>query len=269
MSEQRPLKHSDVIRGILVREQDQRPLNALGVAQDDPGLLYAARRRFGSWRQALAAAGIDADEVGHYRRWNRFEIIQQMRRMSASGRSLRRRYLARRNPGLVAAAYKYFGSWRKALAAAGLDPEQFGAQTVWNSERIIEAILLRAVKREPLGSTTVRPASLKTAAVSEFGSWAAALESAGLDPQAHIGFAGRRSAPPVDGYRTRDDVRKALLQRHALGIANHYSAIRQQDRCLFEAIRTHFGSCAAALRDAGLTHADEISHANGVNKQKE
>lgn len=52
---------------------------------------------------------------------------------------------------------------------------------------IIEAILLRAVCGEALGSTTVRPHTLKLAAVRQFGSWPAAFVAAGLEPANYIG----------------------------------------------------------------------------------
>ena len=51
---------------------------------------------------------------------------------------------------------------------------------------MIEAILIRVVKGEALGSSTVRPSTLNAAAIEEFGSWAAALESAGLEPRVYI-----------------------------------------------------------------------------------
>ena len=54
-------------------------------------------------------------------------------------------------------------------------------------ERIIEAILVRVLNNEPLGSTTVRPESLAEAAARFFGSWGSALAAAGLDPKHYIG----------------------------------------------------------------------------------
>ncbi len=80
-----------------------------------------------------------------------------------------------------------FGSWRGGLVAAGLNADRFCVRPIWDRERIVEAILVRAVKREPLGSSTVLPRSLKMAAVKIFGSWANALVAAGLDPASHIG----------------------------------------------------------------------------------
>jgi len=50
---------SDIVR----RRRDGLQLNAKAVERDEPALITAARRTFGSWSAALVAAGIDPDLV--------------------------------------------------------------------------------------------------------------------------------------------------------------------------------------------------------------
>jgi hypothetical protein len=49
----------NVIEGIQQRYQEGKCLHYKGVGRDDGGLLYAARRHFGSWNNALVAAGVE------------------------------------------------------------------------------------------------------------------------------------------------------------------------------------------------------------------
>ena len=85
----------------------------------DRHLASAAVRRFGSWRAAVVAAGIPSVEKPKpHRTWTAQRVIEAIVAHAASGHDLVR--VRRTDSGLEAAARKHFGSWRKALAAAGL-----------------------------------------------------------------------------------------------------------------------------------------------------
>jgi len=249
MSNNGRLDRKNVLIGILRLERDGESLKPRVLHQREPELFLAARRYFGSWRQALLFAGVDAKKILRRRCWSRELVTSEIRKLCVRGFDMRRRTAYGRDSGLVAAAGKHFGSWSQALDASGVDSQQFCKFPKWDRDQIIEAILLRAVKREPLGGTTVRPRTLKTAAVSEFGSWTAALAASGLDPKQHIGKHRRRKTVQ---YKNRDDVKKALLQRHSLGHSLQRNATKLQDRRLVHAIRAHFECWVEALRYAGL-----------------
>lgn len=252
------MKRDEIIGRILDRERNQQPLNARAICSDEPALYAAARRHFGSWRRALEFAGQGAGVACRRRAWNRQRVISYIRRLASRCGSLRSKDIRARDSGFVRAAYKLFGSWQAALEAAGVNAEQYCTQPRWTREQLVEAILLRAVKREPLGSTTVTPTSLRTAAVAEFGSWTAALTAAGLNPEAHVGYASRSKARDANPYRTREEIKRALLQRHALGHDCDRSAVCKQDRRLFRAIRRLFGRCDEAMRYAGIVPREEL-----------
>jgi len=243
------LDRDGVLKEILRRERDGQPLKSRLVHQSDPVLFCAARRFFGSWRKALLFSGVDAKNVPPRRHWNRELVVAEIRRYCLRGLEMASRNISERDPGLIGAAHRFFGSWSRALYAAGIDAQQYCQYPQWDHDQIIEAILLRAVKREPLGSTTVRPASLKTAAVAEFGSWNSALVAAGLDPSKYI---GRRCRSQTRDFKNRDDVRRALLQRQSLGLSVAPESMKLQDRRLVNAIRQHFGTFDEALNHAGL-----------------
>ena len=91
-----------------------------------------------------------------------------------------------------------------------------------------------------LGSTTVRPHTLKSAAVREFGSWPAALAAAGVEPTHYLRQRMRAQKAEKQGNWSKERVRKAILQRHAFGLPLNGNAVLRDDRRLFCAGRTWF-----------------------------
>jgi hypothetical protein len=86
------------------------------------GLVGAAAVYFGSWRQAIEAAGFDYRKIKRQKEWSKKEVVAEIRRMRREGMELcttipvRRRYRI-----LHAAAVRYFGSWAAAVKAAKLE----------------------------------------------------------------------------------------------------------------------------------------------------
>jgi hypothetical protein len=241
-----------VIRAILGRERDGLPLNCEAVKRVSKALYCGAIRYFGSWRNALQAAGIDVAAVERRREWDKSKIIARLRELCSQRRSLRYTVLHRRDSGLCRAACLAFGTWCNALVAAGINPESICRDPHWDRGKIIEAILLRVLCGEALGSTTVRPHTLKSAAVSEFGSWAAALVAAGLEPTDYVGLRAVSRKGGKKGDWSKERVRKAILQRHALGLPLYGNSVLRDDRTLYSAARTWFKSWSRALEYAGF-----------------
>lgn len=241
-----------VIRAILQRERECLPLNCEAVKEDSKRLYSGAFRHFGSWRNALRGAGINAATVERRREWNRAKIIARLRELCRRRYSLRQVAVNRYDSGLYRAACFTFGSWCQALIAAEINPESICRDPRWDRGRIIEAILLRALRGDALGSTTVRPYTLKSAAIREFGSWQEALAAAGLVPAHYIGKRVSAQKKGTDGRWSKERVRKAILQRHALGLPLCGNAVIRDDRTLFCAGRTWFKSWSKALAYAGF-----------------
>ncbi len=89
----------------------------------DPPLAAAATRsnRFGSWQQALEAAGLDYEEIRRHRAWDDDQVVEQLRKLHEEGASLRVSDVAEQAPALVAAARRRFEGWYEAVVAAGID----------------------------------------------------------------------------------------------------------------------------------------------------
>jgi hypothetical protein len=81
-------------------------------------------RLFGRWDRTLHAAGLDADEISQYRKWDRASIVFELRERQQSGEGLNSGSLQIDDPGLHAAAIRHFGSYDSALKAAHIDPRK-------------------------------------------------------------------------------------------------------------------------------------------------
>ena len=93
----------------------------------DRRLHESARKHFGSWRDALQAAGINvhyATAPVNSHRFSRSQIIEAIQQRHEAGLSLSWSATCRENRALAVAAKHYFRSWRLALVAAGVAAEK-------------------------------------------------------------------------------------------------------------------------------------------------
>lgn len=164
-------------------------LSPTSIQRTHSALFSSARSssHFGSWRTAMEAAGFDYDNFKRVKqRWTREEILERIREMSTQGHDLLDPRFKTRNRSLylAACAHRYFGSWRRAVEAAGLDHEQMRESRVWTQGRILRTIQDIAAQGKPLGWAYIEehePGIYRAARRKEnFGSWAGALQAAGV-----------------------------------------------------------------------------------------
>ncbi len=112
-----------VVAAIRQIAEEGGDLSWTGVVMRAPGLAAAAcrRRRFGSWRNALMAAGVECERIGRYRRWTEELVVAGIRRRRSRGEALNAAAVEDADAALISAARRLFGSWNAALEAAGLD----------------------------------------------------------------------------------------------------------------------------------------------------
>ena len=89
----------------------------------DPQLAAAATRlsSYGSWRNAVEAAGLDYDAIRRYKDWDEERILEELKERHQQGMPLNAGEVCVSNTALITAARRTFGSWDKALEAAGLE----------------------------------------------------------------------------------------------------------------------------------------------------
>lgn len=170
---------------ILRRYNAKKALHYTGVADDNLSLLRAATRYFGSWEAAITFAGLDYDEIRLYKVWTRMRIIARIRELWQKGEDLSWRHVSMTlDPQLAGAATKkkHFGSWSRALEAAGLDYDLISRYIRWSDERILEKVreFHNGGRRMNAKKMEAEEIALLTAARRRFGSWPQALQAAGL-----------------------------------------------------------------------------------------
>lgn len=166
-------------------------LSPTSIQKTHGALFSSARSRshFGNWRDAVQAAGLEYDDIKRVKqRWSKESIIEQIRQHHRNGDDLlnpqfKLRY---RSLYLAACAHRYFGSWRRAIQAAGLDHETMRESRIWTQARIVRSIQDLAQEGKPLGWAYVEmhcPGIYRAARRKEnFGSWHSALLAAGAKP---------------------------------------------------------------------------------------
>ncbi len=155
----------------------------------DRRFYLAARLHFGSWKEAMLAAGINLKNVrmsSKPRRLDREKIIEQLRMRQAAGLSIERKTVFLENRTLAIAATSVFHSWPRALVAAGLMAKENlrdNGGRKWDKQRVIAAINKRRREGRDCDRPTVRRDSprLVDAAQRYFGTWKSALEAAGMN----------------------------------------------------------------------------------------
>ncbi len=106
-------------------------------------LFYGAIHRFGSWPEALSAAGIPYNEITKKQRRARSQIIGFIKEAERSGRNLNPKNISKDKTGrcfyFAATKIKEWGEdnpyigWPGAMLAAGLDPKNFGVRITRSS----------------------------------------------------------------------------------------------------------------------------------------
>ncbi|MCE9558014.1 MAG: hypothetical protein K8R88_03600, partial [Armatimonadetes bacterium] len=128
------------------------------------------------------AAGLDADDINLYRKWTRSGIAFELKSLAADNQPLSSGAVQKEDPGLHAAALRYFGSYDKALQAAKINPTSVRQRQVWTKPRVVAELKKLGKKKKSLPDTAVRGKNppLYGAAVRLFGTFAKARKAAGL-----------------------------------------------------------------------------------------
>ena len=105
--------------------------------QVDPQLAAAAtkRKHFGSWRNAIQAAGLSYSQIRRYREWSEQAVIDRLKELHAQGKDLNAKSMEELDITLITAARRRFDSWDRALTAAGLDYKKIVLRTPFKRRR--------------------------------------------------------------------------------------------------------------------------------------
>ena len=157
-------------------------LNEGAVRDADQGLVLAARKLWGSWDEALQAAGYDPADIRLQRHpWTKSQIIAAIQSQAADGAPLTQNSI--RPESVRFAAKRLFGSFDAAVRVAGLG-HLLTKHPRWSRKRIVKAIQARRQTGQPVNCLAVvnSDSRLYDAARRYLGGWPSALRAAGIDP---------------------------------------------------------------------------------------
>ncbi|MFN2507429.1 MAG: hypothetical protein ABR589_01500 [Chthoniobacterales bacterium] len=249
-------RKADVLGEIGRRTRAREPVRFSDVWRENGGqpLARRARQLFGSWNNALRAAGIEPE--GGRSPWadaSRAAIVAELRRRKRARESLRSTPVPaeKRGRALRDRVRKLFGTWNAALRAAGIRPVR--EDSPWpraTKSAIIAEIQRRKRAGESLATTKVERTEwgspLINRAKTLFGSWAAALITARVD------------LPPglmspwamADKKTILTEVRRRKRARESMYLAD--IAREPWGTALLKRVWMLFGSWNAALVAAGI-----------------
>ncbi len=221
--------------------------NAL--ARQQQSLVSAAAYHFGAYRSAVERAGINYGEIVRRPRWTKAGIIKLLKDGRKAGHELHWSAVTKRRDELGKAAFaslqpRLFGSWDRALHAAGLDADDVNRYRKWTREGVVSELKARSREAEPMNSGAVQrdDPGLHAAAVRHFAGYDQALRAAKLDPDK----VRRRK------LWDRSEVIAGLKAARKAGKHLSDSALRREQPALYGAAVRLFGSFTAARDAAGV-----------------
>lgn len=169
------------------------PINSKAFAFRDPGFLSRTCRYFGSLDHTFRRLGLNPDAIRRTRealkcRRDVLDGIAKRRRLNLplNPRALIERQNESPNCALYFGAIRLFGSWRRAIEAAGLNYDLFLKQSRYpSSESVLREIRRRHKTGLSVGTIQLRKGehrdhALYTEGLEYYGSWEKALSAAGV-----------------------------------------------------------------------------------------
>jgi len=247
-----------IIQTLRQLHRQKKPLWSREIRQTNGALHSAAIHWFGSYRKAIAAAGIDYASIQRMvpGRWNPKNVQSELRRLHRDNAALHHAALERENPALMLAAYRYFGSYSSAVSAAGLNYDRIRVRPMpsWDKQRVISRIRELEKNKNGLWKRAVRRVDpyLDRAADRCFGSYKRAVRLSGvsadlLKPPPYRFWSPERI---VDELQTTYHKNPRLLKPCRL--------VGKKQR-LLRACRRRFGSYRQALDAAGISYGEVVT----------
>jgi hypothetical protein len=174
--------------------------------------------------------------------------LRSLRKWHQSRREMGGGSIQRQDVALWAAAKRHFGSYQKAVEAAGIQLPQRPVEWSWPADRLKQTIRQLHEQGVDLSSGRIRKShpGLFYAARKKLGSWQKALESVGLD------YESIRRAHDW----TPQAVIDRLRQLHEAGEDLRAVAMQKKQIALSGAVQRYFGTHREAVKAAGLPYPE-------------
>ncbi|MCC7084087.1 MAG: hypothetical protein IT427_03660 [Pirellulales bacterium] len=243
---------TDILRAIGRLHRTGKKLNYSAIRTANGRLLAHAKKHFGTWKQAVTAAGLDYDKISRIHRWSNQEILSQLRDLHRRRQFPDIRSLAKKFTKLYDACLRHYGSGLAALEAAGIDYQEMLNEHPYRWTRA--HITAEIKRRHAAGKTLRRTEMLRKepemhrfcyATLHHFRTWGNALREAGLNP---------RTVRNRDARWPRQRVLKEIRRRFEQGKFLNTDLMLREALPLHAAGRRYFGTWKAAVEKAGIDY---------------
>ncbi len=240
-----------VVRELKDLKRQKHGLWKRALRRTKPYLERAAKKHFGSYERAAKASGIPSNllQPPPYRSWSPDRVTLELRELyQRDPKLLKPGRLAASHPKLIRACRRRFGTYAKALSAAGIPYARVARVTrpPLSKEQIVKMIAQLFDHGVDLRYSAMyrKNPRLVDAARGRFGSYGKAVEAAGID----------YPAPPQLRHWTARNVLAALRKLHHQGKDLRFRQFRAKHLPLFEAARHYFGTYLEAIKRAKIDY---------------
>lgn len=216
------------------------PLNCARMLQTDSKLCSALQRRFGTFREAAQACGVEY--APRKTDWTPKLVQRRIRELKKSGHPLNAGAMRGKLSALLRAGMNLFGSWDKALEGAGINPATVRKQGRHDLIEIARDLRAWVNRHGPLNYTRLRESNSRLCSAVE--EWIGT-----------VGAAAKALNLPYESRKTRwskDLIRQRIRSLHSAGKPINAGAFRAVDSGLVAAGIRHFGSWDGAITEAGI-----------------
>jgi hypothetical protein len=183
--------------------------------------------------------------------WNKQSVVAELQRRHR--RQVDLSFTAQRTGGLWSAAYRHFGSYRKAVEAAGIDYASLARKRGrWDRAVIVRDLRQLFRQGRNISSRSLRRthSDLHAAAIHWFGTYRKAIEAAAL-PWDKV----TRRSP---NHWNRPAIAARIRERHRSGAPVHHAAMDREQPHVVVAAYRYFGHYGPAVDAAGLNYRERV-----------
>ncbi|MEK6939553.1 MAG: hypothetical protein AABX31_02390 [Nanoarchaeota archaeon] len=195
--------------------------------------------------------------------WTKERVISEIKKINSESGDLSANYCMQKRSSLFHAGYDLFDGWKNAISSAGIDYSNILKRKKWPSKQeILNQILLLQKQGIDLSNKNIRKirTDLVSAAENKFGSWANAVNNAGIDYYSNVAINKNK-------YWTKEKIIVDINNLYSTGHHLNSQAMQKSEkRDLFDAAKVKFGSWENAVNSAGLNYL-KLSKLKAQTKQ--
>lgn len=183
-----------VVSAVQALHRQGSKVNTTYVLRNQQRLYSAGVRYFGTWKKVLEAANL-SHAVPTRNTWSKEIIVAKIIELRDGQEPLHNHHIKKNHSILYTVSCQYFGSWKAAVEAAGIDYDSVRRAThrKWSRDAIVKEILRRRNEGLSVSGSIVQVEDIGLYEAAGFhfgkGGWASARQAAGLprrDPRPGI-----------------------------------------------------------------------------------